>query len=554
MSLEESEGYPLRGDEHFIEGYASPTSVRAGEHVRLHISTSAPEYSVEVARVGLEREIVWAREGLTGARHPVPELASTHGCGWPASVTVAVPREWRSGYYGVTLRAEDGGHAVATGEISFVMRAADPGRDGRILLQLTTNTDQAYNTWGGTSLYRGPSGSGRRVSFERPYSGFAGHDGNFLFDIGSSSQDALDEGRVSAEFRAGFQEGVARAGHRQMVLSQSGAVTVQRTSERWQIMDIFGAGPACYNVRRRGDRLAVYNGSTGFEDCWRNWELPFVRWAEDAGYRMDYAVNADLEAHPEMLDRYRLVLSVGHDEYWSTPMRDSLESFIGGGGNVAFLSGNCMVWQVRFEDGGRAMVSWKDAYTEDPHYESGDHSLLSTMWCNRLVGRPENRLTGVSFAYGGYARFFDQFVDGDGAYTMHRPEHWLFEGTGLERGDLLGAKDRIVSYEADGCEMALKDGLPAPTHRDGTPEGFEILATGLAGLTDIDGSMDMVGEALYGPDSDRRPQQPGAAVLGVYQRGGTVVTTGCTNWTDGLRGRDPAVERITRNILDRLSA
>ena len=84
MSLEESEGYPLRGNEHFIEGYASPTSVRAGEHVRLHISTSAPEYSVEVARVGLEREIVWAREGLTGARHPVPELASTHGCGWPA--------------------------------------------------------------------------------------------------------------------------------------------------------------------------------------------------------------------------------------------------------------------------------------------------------------------------------------------------------------------------------------------------------------------------------------------------------------------------------------
>ena len=199
------------------------------------------------------------------------------------------------------------------------------------------------------------------------------------------------------------------------------------------------------------------------------------------------------------------------------------------------------------------MVSWKDAYAQDPYYASGEHRLLSTMWCNRLVRRPENQLTGVSFAYGGYSRFFDQFPDSKGAYTVHRPDHWLFEGTGLKRGDLLGARDKIVGYECDGCEMELKDGLPVPTHRDGTPESFEVLATAPAGLTDFDGSMDMVGEALYGRGSRRRPAQPGAAVLGVYGQGGTVVTCGCTNWTDGLRGGDRAVERITGNILDRLS-
>ena len=44
----------------------------------------------------------------------------------------------------------------------------------------------------------------------------------------------------------------------------------------------------------------------------------------------------------------------------------------------------------------------------------------------------------------------------------------------------------------------------------------------------------------------------GHAVLGTYTRGGTVFTCGSTDWSHGLRGRDPIVERITRNILDRL--
>ena len=54
-----------------------------------------------------------------------------------------------------------------------------------------------------------------------------------------------------------------------------------------------------------------------------------------------------LEFHPELLKHYKLILSVGHDEYWSAPMRDHLEKFIGDGGNVAFFSGNVCCWQVR---------------------------------------------------------------------------------------------------------------------------------------------------------------------------------------------------------------
>jgi hypothetical protein len=99
-----------------------------------------------------------------------------------------------------------------------------------------------------------------------------------------------------------------------------------------------------------------------------------------------------------------------------------------------------------------------------------------------------------------------------------------------------------VGYECDGCEFEMRDGLPVPTHRDGTPEGFAILATC---------------PAKWHPDDalwyERFPaNRVGAAVLGTYTRGGTVVTAGTTDWSHGLRGKDPVVERITRNVLDRL--
>jgi hypothetical protein len=230
-------------------------------------------------------------------------------------------------------------------------------------------------------------------------------------------------------------------------------------------------------------------------------------------------------------------------------MRDNLEAYIAGGGNVAFLSGNTCCWQVRGEDGGRALTCWKQNAAMDPIFPKGDFRTLSTLWSHHLVGRPENTLTGVGFLRGGYHLSHGQFMDGKGEYTAHRPEHWLFEGTGLKPGDSFGAKHTVVGYECDGCEFELRDGLPVPTYRDGTPEGFTILATA---------------PVRWHPDDalwyDRFPRDPdgrpalGAAVLGTYTRGGTVVTAGSTDWAHGLRGGDPVVERMTKNLLDRLGA
>ena len=52
--------------------YTDRLSYRPGETVRFHTSTSAPRYSIEIARVGARREVLWTRSGLPGALHPTP--------------------------------------------------------------------------------------------------------------------------------------------------------------------------------------------------------------------------------------------------------------------------------------------------------------------------------------------------------------------------------------------------------------------------------------------------------------------------------------------------
>jgi hypothetical protein len=230
-------------------------------------------------------------------------------------------------------------------------------------------------------------------------------------------------------------------------------------------------------------------------------------------------------------------------------MRDALERFIANGGNAAFFSGNTCFWQVRMEDDYQALTSWKMNFPNDPAYASGDHKHLTGTWSNCLVNRPENQLTGVSFTYGGYHAFANQ--PGDGAYTIHRPDHWIFAGTGTTRAAKLGAGDKIVGYECDGCQFTEVDGLPVCTGADGTPSSFQILGTAPAYLAF---EIDHMSVGLYGLGSTKKIPQPGAAVLGTYEQGGTVVTTGCTEWVRGLERQNKQVIRITRNVLDRLSS
>jgi hypothetical protein len=312
------------------------------------------------------------------------------------------------------------------------------------------------------------------------------------------------------------------------------------------------------------NHLSPWAGSAG----WPDWEDPFLRWAEAEGIEVGVCANADLERHPEVLDGAALYLSVGHDEYWSAGMRDTVEDFVAAGGNAAFFSGNTSLWQVRLEgDEGEVMVGYKNQFKRDPLYGTDRQAEVTTLWSDVLLERPENHLTGVSFIRGGYHRIGRNVARGLGGYTVHRPDHWIFEGTGLGYGDVLGAEATVVGYECDGCAFTYRDGLPYPTGEDGTPAGFEILGTcptrhfthdtaPRPPAPDEPSELQYLAARAFGtrdPEAVERIRH-GHAVLGAFTHdaGGTVVTSGSTDWAHGLAARDPLIEQITRTVLTRL--
>jgi hypothetical protein len=485
-----------------LEAYCFPRSALPGESLPLHVSTDAGAFDVEVAREGAERTVVWRAAGVEAGAHATPPDAAENGCGWPAALEIPIGPDWRSGYYPVTLRAGD-----ERTEAFFVVRPAAGGRKAPMILVLSTSTWNAYNDWGGPSLYTG----GTTVSFERPL-----------------ARGFLDKPQP---MRRKMQPELDREG-------------------LWYFEWAEPLG------------LSVWSGGSG----WATWERDFVRWAEAGGFELDIAISEDLEQHPEVLEGHRLFVSAGHDEYWSWGMRETLDAFTDAGGNAAIFSGNTCFWQVRYDDGHRSMTCFKYRADDDPVVGTPDERRLSGVWSDRRIAWPETRTIGLTFTHGGYSRYGLGVPRGSGAYTVWRPEHWVFEGADLHYGDELGRADSIVAYEVDGVELTTgADGLPAPTGADGAPDGLEVLATAPARLwaqheqpsryAHEPGELENTAMAVFGPgwrDQVHRVTN-NHACIGVFTKpgGGTVFNAGVTDWTCGLG--DPVVARVTFNVLVRLS-
>lgn len=494
--------------------YCRPHSATAGTAIAVHASSSFGPVRVTVTRVRDRREVVARLDGVPAREHPVPDDAVAAGCGWPAAIEISTDPSWQSGFYEVALEPVAGwprGRVPRDGSnLAFFVLHPEAGRSKRALLVLGTNTWLAYNDFGGSNLYTGST----HVSWDRP----------------------MAPGLLAKPDGAGRRVAVVHPPDVRMA-THVGYLSLERLSQ--------------------------WAGSAG----WPNYEEPFVRWAASAGYDFDVATNADLERHPDLLDGVQLVLCVGHDEYWSSLQRDAIEAHVGRGGNLVVLSGNTCFWQVRNEDDGRTMVCYKQRYADDPVYGTDRRHLLTSIWSDLEIGRPETGLLGVSFVRGGYARIGRRVPLGSGGYTVYRPEHWAFAGTQLEYGDLLGARSTVVGYECDGCAFTLVDGRPVPTGEDGCPAGFEILATSPAAPFDRRTSVRPVPSGALsevefsalrtiGDSSSESCERLsyGNAVMGTWRHasGGTVFTVGCTDWVCGLGAGDAPVEQVTRNLLDRL--
>ncbi|WP_219470905.1 N,N-dimethylformamidase beta subunit family domain-containing protein [Nonomuraea rhizosphaerae] len=156
-----------RGAEHEIEGFADQVSVLPGERFRLRVSTTAPRYTVRVFRMGARPVQVWRSGELEGVRQAPPRtiegmVTAAH---WKPSLQVETDG-WREGAYLVRLDASTGGQRY----VPITLRSASVR--GRVVLVNAVTTWQAYNLWGGRSLYEGPGGfadRSRKVTFDRPY-------------------------------------------------------------------------------------------------------------------------------------------------------------------------------------------------------------------------------------------------------------------------------------------------------------------------------------------------------------------------------------------------
>ena len=514
-----------------VEGYCTTLSHLPGDPVPIHCSTRAETFSITVSLVTDTRTVMWTASGLRAEDHRPDERSWETGCDWPVTAVIPTGESWPSGFYEIEMTASgavdrSGDEATdgpdrSTSQAFFVLRPR-PGQPTKpTLLVLSTNTYNAYNQWGGRCMYSGAT----RLSFQRP----------------------MERGylrRPAAPFEVDFDGRITN-------------IETPSDPEHRRLQDY-----------QRANQLPLWTASSG----WHNWERRFIRWATGAGFDVDLAINSDLALHPEVLDGHRLVLSVGHDEYWSWEMRDAMEDFVDRGGNWAIFSGNTSFWQVRYEDDGRVMVCHKGgARRNDPVMATADRSRLTSMWSDPLIGRPETETIGLTFSRGGYHRIGHGVPAGSGAYTVNRPDHWAFAGTGLRYGDQLGAGSYIVGYEVDGCAFTTVDGRPIPTGEDGAPGDLEILATCPARLLSINeqrceapealwasvdppGDLEGVAMVLFGDASEENVARVanGSAVMGSFRRGaGTVFNAGSADWAYGL-DRDRLVQQVTANVLHRL--
>lgn len=518
-----------------VEGYPSNPSVEAGDPVGLHIASRSDRFRVEVARVGAERQNRWSIDAVAGQDHPVPDRAWATGCDWPVALTIPTEPTWPSGFYEISLLANDdpdhgaepNAQARLRSQAFVAVRPAPSSEPSDILLVLATNTWNAYNQWGGRCLYSGAD----QVSFARPI------ERGYLWRPAAPGEVAFD-GRITD-------------------IAEPPDPTHQR------LVDYQAAG-----------RWPLWTASSG----WHNWERRFVTWAERSGYTVDVATSRDLEDHPDLLDRYQLVASVGHDEYWSLGMRDTIDGWVNAGGHWMILSGNTCFWQVRF-DPDSAMICHKGGARFADPLRGEDNRRLTSMWSDPRIGHPETSTTGLSFTRGGYHRIGDAVAGGQGGYTVHRPDHWVFAETGLAAGDLLGAGSTIVGYEVDGCALTWPapggsgpSPAPVPTGEDGAPATLEVLATAparLISITDerceapaalwasLDPPGDLEGVAMILHDTPHPTQDQldvlgsGHAVLGLFTKGdGMVFNAGTTDWAYGLDDDGP-VGKVTANVIER---
>lgn len=167
---------PVRNT-HPIEGYSERVSVAAGGSLALFVHAPAGQFSLRVVRFGAREETVLRVPRIAGAAQDYLADAYENGARWQPSYTLAIDPSWKSGLYSACISDPDG----ASFDITFIVTSTGLPAPGALAVLASTNTWQAYNDWGGASLYRSEPDDGLAlthafiVNYLRPNPGASPH-------------------------------------------------------------------------------------------------------------------------------------------------------------------------------------------------------------------------------------------------------------------------------------------------------------------------------------------------------------------------------------------
>lgn len=290
----------------------------------------------------------------------------------------------------------------------------------------------------------------------------------------------------------------------------------------------------------------------------RNWQthapralaadLYLVDWLDHLGLPFDAIDDGALHAEGQsLLDRYRVVVTGAHPEYWSEQMLDALEGYLDEGGRLMYLGGNGFYWVtsvdphrphvIEVRRGHNGTRPWEPRPGELRHATTGE---VGGLW--RYRGRGPNRVAGVGFSAQGYSRKaapYHRLPDADDARAA-----WMFEGVPEgpigDRGLIM---DGAAGDEMDRADVAL-----------GTPPHALVVATSAGSHPD---NVSVVVEDLLiahpGVGGTRHPYVRSDVVFFETERGGAVFSGASMGWTGCLSAADygNALARLTENVLRR---
>jgi len=260
----------------------------------------------------------------------------------------------------------------------------------------------------------------------------------------------------------------------------------------------------------------------------------FLRWIPTESFDTDYICDQDMDNY-SLLKGYKLIVIVGHSEYWSRQGRINFNRFVDEGANALILSGNTMWWHVRYTPDKTAMVCYKDHVSNDPEPDVDDKT---TYWYGSRLPITPN--IGMDSQFGGYGA---EIGNGWGGYKMLVDQNSspLLSGTSLNKGDRL----KITTHEYDAPPTVFKPNVSGPVFDSTFAQFYKVQILGYDSI--VNNHWDI-----------QRMTTPAMMVFQKSRSSGIIVNFGTTNWcaSEGLAAPEPHgynVRQITINALTNLS-